>query len=256
MKTIQATTLLLLISLFSITGASASSVWTPGVCKGDYFYYEMYGVYQTNQSSLAIPQFEYNNTDWTRITITQKEGAIVHQTYTLHFKNGSEISFSFKCNVDPTDMSSLKFNEKGVPLCAANISVGDTVPTDETVIDETINRTYASGIRPTNHAVWNTSTDWGDLYFDRETGILVELQRTHRFVSNVSDEVVDKTDVIKITSTNRWQVNQNNQQSLIFLFLVLTAIIFAFLSSIVFIHRFITRKTGDRLPDNQVTNYK
>lgn len=256
MKTIQAITLLLLICIFSITDTSASNIWTPGVCKGDYFYYEMYGVYQTNQSNLAIPQFEYNNTDWTRINITQIEGSIVHQIYTLHFKNGSETSFSFKSNVDPTNRSYLKFNEKGVPICAANISVGDTVPTDEIIIDETINRNYASVIRPTNHAFWNTSTDWGDLYFDKETGILVELIRTHRFIGNGIDKVVDKTDVINITSTNRWQVTPNNQQNLIFLFLGLTVIIFALLSSIFFIHRFITRKTHDQLLDNQVTNYK
>jgi hypothetical protein len=256
MKTIQTAPLLLLISLFSITCTSADSIWTPGVCKGDYFYYEMYGVYQTNQSSLVIPQFEYNNTDWTRIYITHIEGSIVDQIYTLHFKNGSETSFSFKCNVDPANKSSLKFNEKGVPICAANLTVGDTVPTDETVIDETINRTYECGIRKTNHAFWNTSIDWGDIYFDCETGILVELHRTHRFVGNGTGEVVDKTDVIKISSTNRWQVTQNNQQSIRLLFAVLTVIIFGLLSSMVFIHRFITRKTHNCLPGNQPVNYK
>jgi hypothetical protein len=106
----------------------------------------------------------------------------------------------------------------------------NTVPTDETVIDETINRSYACGIRATIHAFWNTSIDWGDLYFDCETGILVELHRTHRFVDNGTGEVVDKTDVIKISSTNRGQVTQNNQQSLKLLFAVLTIIIFGLLS--------------------------
>ena len=161
MKIIQATVFLLLFGLLASASASQTTAWTPGVASGDYFYYDMYGVYAANQSNLVIPQFEYNNTAWTRINITQVEGSIVYQTYTLHFLNGSETSFSFHCDVNPANRSSLKFNEKGVPLCAANLTVGDTVPTDETIIDETLNRPYASGFRETNHAFWNSSTDWG-----------------------------------------------------------------------------------------------
>ncbi len=242
MNKIQAAVWLLLLSHAVCTSVSASNTWTPGVAEGDYFYYDMYGVYATNQSNLVIPEFEYNNTQWTRINITQVEGSIVNQTYTLHFKNGSETSFSFHCDVDPANKSSLKFSEKGVPLCAANLSIGNTVPTDETIIDETVNRAYADGFRETNHAFWNSSIDWGDIYFDKETGILVELHRTHRFVSNSTKEVVDKTDVIKITDTNRWRVNAVHQQPFTPLYAVYTVTIFALLTFAVFIRRRLYKK--------------
>jgi hypothetical protein len=237
-------------------GFPTAASWTSGVSENDYFYYDMYGVYHTNQSNLHIPEFEYNNTEWTRINITGIEGTVVNQIYTLRYKNGSETSFNFKCNVDPANKSSLKFNEKGVPLCAANLTVGDTVPTDETVIDETINRTYASGPRETNHAFWNSSIDWGDLYFDRETGMLVELHRTHRFMGNNTNDFVDKTDVIKITSNNRWQVTSDNRQPFTLLFTVLTVVMFALLSFMVFLRSFITRKTRNPQLGSRATNYK
>jgi hypothetical protein len=104
--------IILLIFLFP-TNANAAVPKTclPGVEKGDYFTYEMYGVFTSNRSNstLLIPQFEYNYTKWVRINITSVEGSIVCQVYTLHFKNGSETEFSYETNVDPLTkvMSSL-----------------------------------------------------------------------------------------------------------------------------------------------------
>ena len=255
MKIVQVTVFLLLFGLFASGCASETKIWTPGVAVGDYFTYDMYGVY-ANNSNLVIPEFEYNNTAWTRINITQMEGSVVYQIYTLHFLNGSETSFSFHCDVNPANKSSLKFNEKGVPLCAANLTVGDSVPTDETTIDETINRAYASGFRETNHAFWNSSTDWGDIYFDRETGMLVELHRTHRFIGNSTGEVVDKTDVIIVTETNRWQVTAVEQQPFTPLFVALTIGIFTLLVFVVLISRLVTKKTHNRQLGRQAANYK
>jgi hypothetical protein len=240
--------ILLLLSLTITSTAGSPQTWHPGVASCDYFYYDMYGVYRSNypNETLQIPKFEYNNTDWTRINITDVEGSVVHQVYTLCYKNGSKTSFNFTSDVNPESNNGLRFNEKGVPLCAANLTVGDIMPTDQTIIDETVNRAYGSGLRETNHASWNSTTDWGDIYFDKQTGMLVELCRTHRFASNTTDEVVDKTDVIKITSTNRWQVTAISQQPFTSLFIALTVGIFALLCAIVAINRFITRKIRGR----------
>jgi hypothetical protein len=250
--------ILLLLSLTLTSTAGSLQAWKPGVADGDYFYYEMYGHWVSNHpnETLQIPQFEYNNTDWTRINITAVEGTIVHQTYTLHYKNGSETSFNFTCDVNPESNVGLQFNQKGVPLCAANLTIGDTMPTDQTIIDETVNRAYVSGLRETNHASWNSTVDWGDIYFDRQTGMLVELCRTHRFASNTTDEIVDKTDIIKITSTNKWQVTTTPQQPFTPLFIVLTIGIFFLLCTIVAIRRFITKKTRNRQLGSLAVNYK
>ena len=74
-------------------------------------------------------------------------------------------------------------------------------------INETVSRVYSSGSRETNHAEWNSSDDWGNCYFDKETGMLTEFVRTHRFTNNDTGEVIDKTDVINLISTNKWEIN-------------------------------------------------
>jgi hypothetical protein len=249
MKILALAALVLLCLTFNGSVESSVRTWTPGVASGDYFYYDMYGVYTSNHPNkpIAIPQFEYNNTDWTRINITSISSSVVNQIYTLHFKNGTEISFSFKCDVNPYSNAGLKFNEKGVPLCASDLNIGDTVPTDETVIDEVVSRTYGSVSRDTIHALWNSSIDWGDLYFDRETGMLVELCRTHRFTGASSDDVVDKTDVIKISSTNKWQVNQESAQPpKTFPFAILIIGVLGLLCSLSLICRFAIRRANSR----------
>ncbi len=204
--------LLLLTCLVVSQQTAQSKSWTPGVAKGDYFYFEMYGVYSSNRSDIlaSIPYFEQNNTDWTRIDITDVQGSVIHQVYTLHFKDGSEGSFNFKTDVNPANRSNLAFSEKGVPICTANIAAGDVIPTVELTINDTTMRSYPDGLRETNHATWNYSDDWGDCYFDVETGMLVELCRTHRFDSGGSGGDVEKTDVIKLVGTNRWNINESS----------------------------------------------
>jgi len=196
--------------LFTTTNANTSSIriWTPGVCSGDYFTYEMYGVYTSNHSNITIrvPDFEKNNTDWVRITIFSTSSSIVYQVYTLHYLNGNEISYNFQTDVNPQNQGTFRIYEKGVPICSANLNSGDCIPTAELILNETITRTYLSCSRETNHASWNFSDDWGDIYFDRETGMLVELCRTHKFGNLVTDEAVEKTDVIKLIATNRWHI--------------------------------------------------
>ncbi len=198
---------ILLVLLTSVSAMSART-WKLGVYSGDYFAYEMYGIYTSNRSNttLSIPEFEKNNTDWTRINITSTSGSKVNQIYTLHFKNNSEFSFEFQTDLDPLNQGVFRFSGKGVPICPANLNPGDMIPTVDVTINQTVIRVYANGARETNHAGWSGPDEWGDVYFDKETGMLVELERTHRFINTVTGSIVEKTDVIGLTDTNRWQV--------------------------------------------------
>lgn len=254
---VQAIVLLLLFSVIASGKSASVTTWTLGVSAGDYFYYEMYGVYTSNKPNmtLVIPQFEYNNTDWTRINITSVNGSIIYQIYTLHFKNGNETSFNFKTNVNPANENNLQFYERGVPICAAHLNPGDTIPTAEITINETISRIYASGSRETNHAIWNNSDDWGDCYFDRQTGMLVDLYRTHQFSSNNTDKIVWKTDVIKMIDSSIWEINSQSSP-ITPLVIVLTVAIFTLLSLVIVTYRLVTRKTRKPFPANRTTNYK
>jgi hypothetical protein len=199
---------ILVLSLLASPSAISMQTWTPGVRSGDYFTYEMYGVYTSNSQNIeiAIPEFEKNTTLWTKIKITEVSGSTIHQVYTLCYSVGGEFSFEFQTDVNPQNQNTFKIADKGVPICATNLKSGDKVPTAELLLNETINRAYYSGLRETNQASWNVSDDWGYIYFDRETGMLVKLQRTHIFVNPNSSNVVEKTDIIKLIDTNRWQI--------------------------------------------------
>jgi hypothetical protein len=201
---------MLVLSLFASPSAMSTQTWTPGVGSGDYFTYDMYGIYTSNNTKveIAIPEFERNTTLWARINITSVLGSIIYQVYTLHYSVGSETFFDFQTDVNPQNQGSFRIADKGVPICATNLEGGDQVPTAELILDETVIRAYASGLRETNHASWKVSDDWGDIYFDRETGMLVELNRTHIFFNPFTGNVVEKTDVIKLIDTNRWQITK------------------------------------------------
>lgn len=244
---LQTVSLLVLLSLLASASAVSARTWAPGVSSGDYFTYQMFGVYTSNRSNttIPIPQFENNNTDWVRINIPDISGSIVYQVYTLHYTNGNETTFNFRTDLNPENQGTFKISEKGVPICAANLNPGDLIPTAELTLEKTAIRAYLSDLRETNHASWNVTDDWGNIYFDRGTGILVELCRTHIFADTVTGEVVEKTDVVKLIDTNRWQIESQPQKTPLFLFPAAT--IFAFLSITVGTHKLISRKTRARL---------
>jgi hypothetical protein len=200
------TAVLLFLCLSQAAKMAISESWTPGVVVGDYFTYEMYGVFISNLSNttMVIPQFEYNNTQWVRINITSVEGSKINQLYTLHFQNQSESNTYILADTEPTIEN--RPTGQAVPICAANQTLGDKIPTAGVSITDSAMRQYGSGQRETNHASWNATDDWGEGYFDRETGMMVDFVRTHRFVNQNTREIVEKTDHIRLIETNRWQV--------------------------------------------------
>ena len=200
----------LLLSCFTLAEAAADRTWTPGVSKGDYFYYEMYGVYTSSNPNavIEVPPFERNTTDWVRVDVTGVSGSIVYQVYTEHFKNGTEIKTDWQTNLDPNSSGVFDIREKGIPICAANLAVGDPLPTVQLWINETVTKSYSFGTRVTNYVSWNYTEDWGYCYFDQPTGVLLELNRTHQYVNALAGETISKTDVINLTSSNLWQTQE------------------------------------------------
>jgi hypothetical protein len=198
--------LLLCLSSLACAKAVSARTWAPGVAEGDFFYYEMYGVYTSSDpnATIEVPPFERNNTDWVRIDIADVSGSIVYQVYTLHFKNGKERTFDLWTDLDPGSLSTLEFSDKGVPICGANLSVGDSLPTVQLTINETRIWTYPDGERKINCVSWDSPDDWGQCYFDKVTGVLVELHRVHSFVNPVTGEIVYKADVVELTRSSRW----------------------------------------------------
>jgi hypothetical protein len=197
----------LVLFLFLIISAETilAKSWTPGVAKGDFFCYEMYGVFTSSDLNdlIEVSAFEQNNTDEVRIDITGVSGTVVYQAYTLQFGNETT-KFELKTDLDPGNAGSFNFSELGVPIFAANLNVGDTLSTVELTVEETLLRIYPSGERETNHASWNSTLDYGNCYFDKKTGMLTELNRTHLYVNPVTSRVIKKVDIIKMTNSSFW----------------------------------------------------
>ncbi len=204
--------IILIACISSVTHMQVGSgrIWTAGVVVGDFFNYKTYGVFKSSEPDILfnIPAFEQNNTEFVRIDIIKVAGSVIHQQYTLHFNDGSETSFSLKTDIDPVTAGYFRFSEKGIPICAANMDLGDPIATLQLRVNQTFKKNYPSGDeRETNRVLWNFPEDWGYCDFDKKTGVLVELNRVHLFINPSSGSIVSKTDVIKLTNSSVWPVN-------------------------------------------------
>jgi hypothetical protein len=196
--------------LLFIAQSTSAKTWTPGVTKGDYCYYEDYGVYTCSDPNVKIevPAFEQNNTDWVRINVTNVLGSVVYQLYTLHFKNGSETFLERETNVNPEFVDTLSFSQKGIPLVASNLEPGDPFPTSKFIINDTrIIRSLGSD-REAVHFSWNVSEDWGDCYLDRKTGALIQIHRVHEFTNQATGVTIEKADLVNLIGTNLWTADE------------------------------------------------
>ncbi len=220
--------LLLLLYCFASAKTTSAKTWEPGVSKGDFFFYEIYGVFMSSNSDTVInvSPFERNNTDWLRIDINDVNGSIVHQVYTVQFKNGTQGVFAKQTDIDPSSYNSYDFTSNtGIPICATNLDVGDKLPTVQLVVNKTFVKTYPSGGRETNLVSWNFPDDWGYCYFDKKTGMLVELNRVHSFVNPVTGEAVNKTDVVRMTRSSLWEVSASQAEIVLPLFIIYVLLI-------------------------------
>lgn len=221
--------LLLFLSFFIHTKATLTNTSLSGVDKGDFACYEMYAVFTSSDphAVIKVPEYEQNNTDRVRIDITAVSGTVIHQVYTIHFENESE-TFKLKIDLDPSNTSSQNLSDLGIPICPANLEVGNTLPTVELAVEETLIRIYPSGEREINHVSWNSTLDYGKCYFDKKTGMLVELNRTHSYANPITDEVVEKVDIVKMTNSSFWWISDSSLSSILD-YIVMVIILGAFL---------------------------
>jgi hypothetical protein len=123
---------------------------------------------------------EYNNTQWREITFTAISGTNVTGQLTNHYRNGAEIITGGWIDVSTGIGENITFL-----LISANLTAGDSLGTsiyslyNTSIINETVSRTYLSGVRDTNH-INSTSSDATqtyrtNMYWDKATGVLVEL---------------------------------------------------------------------------------
>jgi hypothetical protein len=176
--------LLSLISAFLlvalVAGASAQTR-TVGVIVGNKFRYGVAVGWSSNDTNATPPSFlvDANNTQWAELTITTISGTNVTGQMVAHYKNGTEISTGGWVDVNTGNGENLT-----VLIISANLAKGDSIYNSSSntgIINETMSRTYSSGIRDTNHV--NVTISIGtqsyimEYYWDKSTGVAVELLR-------------------------------------------------------------------------------
>jgi hypothetical protein len=175
--------LLNLISTFlllALVVAASAQTRTVGVSVGNKFRYDRTASWSSNDPN-ATPfssLIEYNNTQWREITFTAISGTNVTGQLTNHYKNGTEITTDCWIDVSTGIGENMTFL-----LISANLTAGDSMGTsafyNTQILNETVSRTYLSGVRDTNH-INSTSSDGTqtyhtNIYWDKATGVLVEL---------------------------------------------------------------------------------
>jgi hypothetical protein len=191
----------------------------PGVATGDVFTYNIMGIVNAKSAAAAaeVPsQFlDLNNTEWYRVTVTDVSGSDVSIATIQHFKNGTEVTGTGTVNVD-TGINSPVYGFW--TIFASNLKANDRLRPngpDRSWVNTTTTRDYGAGVIR-NTDTWSivtqyvnsenpdkTYTEYGNTYFDQQTGMLVEL----RYISVYNDPQVTTQLVWKLAETNRWEIS-------------------------------------------------
>ncbi len=205
------TILILTIIIYTYPGTTTQAR-VPGVSLGDTFTFDVSSFWNSSDPKAVVPQefLEINQTESFRVIITDISGSMVTTVDTWVFKNGTEHNSTGLVNVETG------FNSGGFwPVVAANLRKNDLLhPAGQNgiTVNETIMREYPRGARETNHFTINYKGDdenygyytaEGDYYFDRATGMLVELYDKSTFLSTNMQCAV----LWKIKESNIWVVS-------------------------------------------------
>ena len=205
------TILILAVIIFTYSGMSTQTR-VPGVSLGDTFTYDVSSFWIPSDANAVVPQefLEINQTESFRVIITDISGSMVTTLDTWVFKNGTERNSTGMVNV----VTGFSFGGFW-PVVAANLRKNDLLhPAGQNgiTVNETIIREYPSGARETNHFTLNYQgndegygyyTAEADYYFDRATGMLVELYDKSEFLSaNMQCAIL-----WKIKESNVWVVS-------------------------------------------------
>lgn len=229
-KKIVLLTLFLVFLLFARVMTASATTRIVGVSVGDWFKYGDITVnWSSNDPSATFPEMykELNKTKWVVAIVTAISGTNITGQLTTHYVNGTETTFGGWVDIDTGNGENLT-----IALISANLVAGDTIYTsaDSTMmVNETIPRTYLSGVRETNHMnnTWTTSQWQGDYYFsmnfywDRLTGVFVEMSVQSR--NQTAAYTTTFSARMAITESNVWVVPEfPTWTSILVLFVVLT----------------------------------
>jgi hypothetical protein len=205
----------ILLLLISVGTALAVNV-TVGVSKGDIFTFNYKCYFSSDNPQAEIPAdfLEINQTDWFRLRITDVSGNYVKYETSLHYINETENNGNATMNIGSGDIDwDHDFGLQPVVfyMIAADLSTSNNIfPLDtySQTIAETSMHTYESGQRETNsftnfYGDEITSSEYIQ-YFDKTTGILVDLTRNiHQTIGDYSRTLTEK---VTLRESSSWVV--------------------------------------------------
>jgi hypothetical protein len=201
--------------IYTSWGSQGETGVVPGVRVGDEFTYSINGFFSSNDPNATAPEgfMELNMTEWFKVLVTDVSDQDVTVGTTWRFTNGTELNATSSINVD----TGIPYPTNGFyPIYAANLKANDYIRPhgpDRSTINETSNRQYASSTRQTNRRTISIpaydendpSRTWIEtptIYFDKQTGMLVEL----RDVNVYTNPQMTLTVLWKLMDTNVWKV--------------------------------------------------
>lgn len=184
------------------------SIDTSGLKTGDFFTYDLKAIFNLEDTNVVAPDYlyQYNTTEYYKVTIMQIEGANITFGITWKFSNGTVLASTQTINLatgTKTDQSAFAV------VYASHLKLGDLLRpsgNDGLMVNGTANKQYRDSTRETNYYSANTQTDersdsW-EIYFDKQTGIMVNLKD----IQSYDNPKMTITMVWKIVESNVWLV--------------------------------------------------
>ena len=188
---------------------------SPGVSPGNEFFYDIKYIWNSTNQSIIIPEqvLDLNNTDFYKITITEIEDKNVLFQTLWRFFNGTEIEGTGTINLETGIAGFGDF----WAIIGGNLNSGERIHPiypDYVFINQTQVRNYGSGGNRETNLVDLTFTyvdpddpsryyvEYSQTYFDKQTGMLVELVDTTVYTNPAGTEKL----TWKIKETNIWVV--------------------------------------------------
>ena len=189
--------------------AQDTTEYQVGVSEGNTFKYDMTFYWSSTNSTATAPTSwaNANATEYYQASIQLITGTTVTIDTVWRFLNGTEIR--------ETEIAEVVTGiGESILVYAANLSAGVQLyprsPYIPDRINETVSRSYPQGSRDTNHIevrktdVANEVYSYMNLYFDRQTGIMVEIY-TEAVYTSMPDQTFSRT--AKIKESSLWTVS-------------------------------------------------
>jgi len=209
--------LISMLLLFALVMAASAQIRAVGVNVGDTFKYSFSVSWSSNNPTATPPQDLINENDTQRIqvAITAISGTNITGQMTFDYKNGTQTTEGGWVDINTGDGANLtQF------ISSANLAAGDSLynSSSSATINDTVSKTYSSGVRETNHL--NVTSAGGgmstqtDFYWDKSTGILVDALFEN--VNQTDGFTITSSTDIQIISSDIWTVPASNEDWVMF----------------------------------------